>query len=385
MTVGPVIGPDRGEPWWPSDPPRADVPRGALDYCFGAAGDERTMHRNVAALDRYSFIPRMLRGADVSARVRVSGGEIAAPILVAPMGLQALLHPDAEAATAAAAAQVGVGHCLSTFSSLSPAEVVGRAGPGLRWFQLYILTDPGLTAELLAEAVSLGFAAIVCTLDVPVVGRRTRDASNSFDRFAAAPPALVRTRRFTELVAAAGASPRAMLDQVFPNPACSWDDIAALIASTELPVLLKGILHPADALRAVQLGAAGIIVSNHGGRQLDRSVTSAEALPRVCDAVGDAVPVYLDSGVRDGRHVAVAIGLGARAVLVGRPVLAALAAGGQERVAVRLRALADQLIHVMRLVGAAAPAELGRAELMAPRGCEGCQRPGDRGRWEEFP
>jgi isopentenyl diphosphate isomerase/L-lactate dehydrogenase-like FMN-dependent dehydrogenase len=337
----------------------APMTDGALDYCMGGAGDERTMHRNTELLDQLVLVPRMLRAEpEPVLRTSVVGGEIAAPVLVSPMGLQALAHPAAEAATAAAAAGLGLGHCLSTFSSVSPADVVSQAGPGLRWFQLYILRDPGLTAYLVGEAERLGFAAIVCTLDVPVVGRRTRDETNGFDRFAVAPPAVVRAAPFRALQAERGCSAKQLLDAVFPNPSCTWDDVATLIGSTDLPVLLKGILHPADARRAVAVGAAGIVVSNHGGRQFDRSVTSVEALPGICQAVDGAIPVYFDSGVRDAAHIAVTLALGAEAVLVGRPVLVALAAAGPEGVSALLRDLTADLGQIMRLVGAASPREL---------------------------
>jgi isopentenyl diphosphate isomerase/L-lactate dehydrogenase-like FMN-dependent dehydrogenase len=362
-----------------ADPPPGHVPSAALDYCFGGAGDERTMAANVTALDRYALVPRVLPDGEVTLRAAVVGGQLEAPILVAPMSLQALLHPDAEAATAAAAARAGLGYCLSTFSSLPAAEVVARAGPGLRWFQLYILRDRQLTRDLVAQAEDLGFAAIVCTLDVPAVGQRSRDLSNSFDRFAAAPPALIRSRRFGELAASGGGTARSVLDQVFPNPECSWDDVAELVAATKLPVLLKGILHPGDARRAVAVGAAGVVVSNHGGRQFHRSVTSVAALPRVCEAVGETIPVYFDSGVRDPVHIAVALALGAQAVLLGRPVLAALASGGAERVTALLRDFAVQLTHVMRLAGAASPAGLRGIEAVTTCSCADParrQRPG---------
>jgi isopentenyl diphosphate isomerase/L-lactate dehydrogenase-like FMN-dependent dehydrogenase len=342
----------------------------AADYCFGGAGDESTMARNEAVLDRYVLVPRMLRGtARPRLATEVAGGRIEAPLFVAPMGLQGLLHPDAEAATAAAAAAAGVGFCLSTFCSRTPDEVVSAAGPGLRWFQLYVLREPQLTEHLLDEAARLGFDAVVCTLDVPVVGRR-RVVAGGFDRFAAAPPGLVRSAPFRELAARLGLPAEAVLDRVFPYPECTWADIAALIASTPLPVVLKGILHPDDARRAVDIGAAGVVVSNHGGRQFDRSITSVEALPGVLDAVGGARPVYLDSGVRTATHAAVALALGARAVLLGRPVLAALAEGGRDAVTAVLRSVVDDLAHVMTLVGATRPADLARADAVLAR-CAG--------------
>jgi isopentenyl diphosphate isomerase/L-lactate dehydrogenase-like FMN-dependent dehydrogenase len=337
----------------------------ATDYWQGAAGDERTMARNITAFDRCVLVPRVLRGVtEVDLRTTVTGGEIGAPLLVAPMGLQALVHPDGEAAAATAAATAGVGFCLSTFSSCDPADAVARAGAGLRWFQLYLMRDPEITGQLVSCAERLSFDAIVCTLDVPVVGRRNRDRVYGFDRFTAAPPALVRAPWFEAIAADRGLSPKALLDDVFPHPGCTWDELAATIASTHLPVLVKGVLHPDDACRAVRLGAAGIVVSNHGGRQFDRSVSSVEALAGVHAAVGEVVPVYLDSGVRAPAHVAMALCLGARAVLVGRPVLAALAEGGETGVVALLHRFVDELGHIMRIVGAATTGELTGVQVL---------------------
>lgn len=336
----------------------------ALDYCLGGAGDEQTASRNVERLDRLLFVPRVLRDvSNVTTRASVTGGTISAPILVAPMGLQSLYHPAGEVETAAAAASAGLGHCLSTFCTSDPRAVVCGAGPGLRWRQLYVLRDWELTRELIAEAEELGFQAIVCTVDVPAVGQRRRDEDNRFDRFAAAPPALITNHRFTSMLAERGGTARDLLAEVFPNPAVTWDDVTAVLESTTLPVILKGILHPDDARKAVARGAAGIVVSNHGGRQLDRSVSSIEALPRICEVVGGRIPVYFDSGVRHGAHIAKALALGARAVLVGRPVLLALANGGRPRVIETLATLTGELVATMRLVGARTLADLAQVDI----------------------
>ncbi|WP_165975546.1 alpha-hydroxy acid oxidase [Actinomadura rubrisoli] len=337
----------------------------AVDYCLGGAGDESTVGRNTAAIDRLVFVPRVLRApGEPDLSVRVTGGELAAPLLVSPMGLQGLYHRGAEVETARAAASLGLGHCLSAFSSAGPAEVAAGAGPGLRWRQVYVLRDWELTRHLVEQAEEGGFRAVVCTVDVPVVGRRDRDRANGFDRFSVEPPAIVHSAAFKRLHRERGGDPRDVLDSVFPYPESTWDDVGRVIASTGLPVLVKGILHPDDARRAHELGAAGVIVSNHGGRQLDRCVSSIEALPAVHRAVGDVIPVYFDSGVRTGTHVALALALGARAVLVGRPLLLALAAGGEEQVAARLEDMVSDLGHTMRLVGAASPAGLRRINVL---------------------
>ena len=329
----------------------------ALDYCFGAAGDEATMARNEAMLDRSILVPRVLAGGPADPSVTVTGGPIAAPVLVAPMGLQGLLDRRAETVAARAAAEAGLGFCLSAFSSASAADVAAT-GPGLRWRQVYLTREPCLTRYLVEEAEQLGFQALVVTVDVPVVGRRNRDLANGMDRFAVAPPALARSEPFRRLMAERGVEGRDLLAEIFPNPFTTWADVADVIARTHLPVLLKGIMHPEDARRALDIGAAGVVVSNHGGRQFDRSVSTAEVLPAVVAAVGSDVPVYLDSGIRRPAHVAAALALGARAVLLGRPVLTALAGGRAEDVAALLRGFTEELAHIMTLLGARQPADL---------------------------
>jgi isopentenyl diphosphate isomerase/L-lactate dehydrogenase-like FMN-dependent dehydrogenase len=329
----------------------------ALDYCFGAAGDEATMTRNEAMLDRAVLVPRVLAGAPADPSVEITGGTIAAPVVIAPMGLQGLLDPRAETVAARAAAEADLGFCLSTFSSASAADVAATP-PGLRWRQVYLTREPQLTRYLVEEAEQLGFRAIVVTLDVPVVGRRSRDVANGMDRFAVAPPALVRAEPFRRLLAQRGGEPRDVLADVFPNPYTSWADVAELISATRLPVLLKGIMHPEDARRAREIGAAGLVVSNHGGRQFDRSISSLEALPAVVAAAEGSVPVYLDSGIRRPAHVAVALSLGARAVLLGRPVLTALATGRPDAVVTLLRHFTEEFAQTMTLLGARRPSDL---------------------------
>ncbi|GCB47965.1 alpha-hydroxy acid oxidase [Streptomyces sp. NL15-2K] len=357
---------DSGEFQKLADAARKAVGAGPLDYCLGGAGDESTLRRNTGMLDRYAFVPRML-GAPVTPdlTVRVTGGTLSAPVLVSPMGLQSLYHPGGEVETARAAASLGLGHCLSTFSSMDAADVAAQAGDGLRWRQIYILRDHGLTHALVQEAEDHGYTALVCTVDVPTVGRRNRDRANGFDRFALAPPAIVKSPAFRKLSAEVPGSPQEVLDSVFPHPECTWDDVARLVSSTRLPVLVKGVLHPQDARLAVAAGASGVIVSNHGGRQLGRSISSIEALPGVRAELDDDIPVYVDSGIRGGEHAAVALALGARAVLVGRPVLLALAAEGHDGAVRVLREIVDELRLTMRLVGATTPDRLRQAALVS--------------------
>ncbi len=316
------------------------VSQEAVDYCLGGAGDEQTVVCNVERLDRLLFVPRVLRDvSEVDTGTYVTGGRISAPILVAPMGLQGLFHTEGELATAAAAAAVGLGHCLSTFCTSDPRAVIDGAGPGLRWRQVYVLRDWGLTRDLIAEAEELGFQAIVCTVDVPIVGRRSRDENNGFDRFAAAPPALIRTRRFARLAAERGSTARELLAEVFPNPSFTWDDVATVVGSTTLPVVVKGILHPDDAR------------SHSDGSGWRRRLQPRRATARPLDKQHRCA------------DIAKALALGARAVLVGRPVLMALAEGGRQRVTEMLQTLIEQLVETMKLVGAGTAEDLGGIDV----------------------
>jgi len=332
----------------------AAMSRQAYDYCAGAAGDESTAARNVASLDARLLTPRVLAppaGPD-ALRVAVPGGQLAAPVLVAPMGLQGLCCPAGEVASASAAASLGLGFCLSMFSSRPVEEVAGQAGPGVRWQQIYLLRDRGVTDSMVDRALAAGASALVVTVDVPVVGRRTRDLRNRFDRFSTA-PAIVGDPRFRQLLAGrdGAASPGSLLADLFPNPAATWSDVERLVRRAGVPVLVKGVLDARDGRLAVAAGAAGVVVSNHGGRQLDRCIAAIDALAPVVDAVGGEVPVLFDSGVRRGSHLAVALALGARAVLVGRPVLWGLAVAGEAGARLVLKTLVDDLRQVLDLVG----------------------------------
>jgi isopentenyl diphosphate isomerase/L-lactate dehydrogenase-like FMN-dependent dehydrogenase len=347
---------------------RQTLPELAYDYGVGGASDgsggETGVLRNVARLDDRMLVPRVFAGATRAVlAVEVTGGALAAPILVAPMGLQALFHPDAEASTAAAAARLGLGFVQSMFSSRSIEDVAAAARDGLRWQQIYLLRDPGLTASVVARAEAAGASALVVTADVPLVGTRRRIARHRVDRFAQAPPAIVDDPVFRALLARRRASDpdcptEQLIDAVFPNTEASWDEFARLRKTTRLPVLLKGVLDPRDARRAVDCGADGVVVSTHGGRQSTLHPAAVDALAPVVAEVGAEVPVYFDSGVRSGQHVAVALALGARAVLVGRPVLWGLAAGGQAGVEQVLRLIVEEVRHAMVLAGAPTMAAL---------------------------
>jgi isopentenyl diphosphate isomerase/L-lactate dehydrogenase-like FMN-dependent dehydrogenase len=330
-------------------------PRG---YFSGGAGDEVTMRDNVTSWADWRLRPRQLTGVEAfSTASFVLGGPVTAPILVAPVAYQRLLDPEGEVAMARAAAAFGTVMCLSTLATARPAEVAAAAPGARRWFQLYPFRDAGVTRALMAEAVAAGFEAVVLTVDAPPGGNRERDLRDGF-----AIPAEV---EIPSVAAAFGGSRTVTVGESFDlmTRALTWEDLGGIAAEAGVPLLVKGILTAEDAALAVEHGAAGVVVSNHGGRQLDRSVTSAEALPEVVAAVAGRVPVLVDGGVRRGVDIAVALALGADAVLVGRPAawgLAAAGAAGAERV---LRLLADELELALALLGVASPADLGPEHL----------------------
>ena len=327
----------------------------------GGAGDERTLQANQAAWQQIPLWPRVLRPlAGGHTRITLAGREWAHPIMLAPMALQRLAHPDGEWASALAAAAQGAGVILGTQSSV-PLErvaqaVLGDAGRGPLWFQLYWQADRGFNHALVQRAEAAGFEAIVLTVDAPVQGVRDAERRAGF-----APPAGIHAVHLQDAPAPPLASDTYCAG--LPAHAPTWDDVAWLQQRTRLPVWLKGVLHPLDARQALGLNVAGLIVSNHGGRTLDTAPATATALPQVLAAVGDALPLIVDGGIRRGTDVLKAIALGARAVLVGRPVLHALAAGGAVGVAQMLRLLRDELEAAMALTGCRTLADAGPAVL----------------------
>jgi 4-hydroxymandelate oxidase len=329
-------------------------------YLFGAAADELTFARNIDAWQALELLPRVLKPlAGGHTCIELLGRTLSHPILVAPMAYQRLAHPDGELATALAAAALGAGLVFSTQASAPLDEIAARflpePGRGPLWFQLYLQPDRGFTQALVQRAEDAGYEALVLTVDAPVQGARDRERRAGFRL-----PTNVSAVNLTGLrnppprTLAAGQS--ALFDDLLTH-APSWDDVAWLRSITRLPVLLKGILHPDDARQAITCGAAGVIVSNHGGRTLDTAVTTAAALPRVVQAVQGDVPVLVDGGIRRGTDVLKAIGLGAQAVLVGRPVLQGLANAGATGVAHVLRLLRDELEIAMALTGCRTLAE----------------------------
>ncbi|MFC0006484.1 alpha-hydroxy acid oxidase [Micromonospora siamensis] len=335
---------------------RAVLPASVWDFIDGGSGTETTLAANRAALDAVAVLPRVLTGVDTPATTaRLLGREQALPVAVAPMAYQQLMHPDGEAGLAAAAAEAGVPYVASTLSSVPIEEITAAGGPV--WFQLYWLRDRQLVCDLLDRAQAAGATAVMVTVDVPVLGRRLRDVRNSF----ALPPHVAAAnlpgdRDDLAHAGVPGVSAVAAHTGAVFAPALSWADLDWLRARTTSALLVKGILDPRDAARAAQAGVDAVVVSNHGGRQLDGAPATARVLPEVVTAVDGRCQVLMDSGVRGGTDVLRALALGADGVLVGRPMLWALAAGGRAGARAALDVLAAELRDALTLAGCADPA-----------------------------
>ena len=331
---------------------------GYWEYVVGGAGDEITLRDNVEAFRRRVLRPRMLVDvSDVSTRTTVLGTEISMPVMVAPTSLQRITHPDGEPALAEAAADAGTVYTLSSLGSYRPRELADALGhESLRWFQLYWSRDRDFTRELVAEAADSGFGALVLTVDLPEAGPRERDHRSGFTLPTDLPTpnlpgTLVGVEYFHDTLAA------------IVDTSITWRDLEWLRAECPLPLVLKGILTAEDASLACEHGAAALVVSNHGGRQLDGVPASLDALPEVVEAVAGRAEVYLDGGVRRGTDVARALALGARAVFVGRPALWGLAAGGREGARHVLEIFQAETRLALVLLGCPTPQDVGPAHV----------------------
>ena len=330
----------------------------SFGYFAGGAGDEHTVRGNREAFDRWRLRPRVLVDVGaVSTAVTVLGQQISLPIITSPVAYQRMAHPDGEVAVAQAAAAKGTIMCLSTLATSSMGDVAEGAPDGRRWFQLYWHPDRGVTQSLLDEARERGFSAVVFTVDLPVLGRRERDLRTGFSL-----KPEYRIETYGSALGDLGELTPALAAELI-DPRLSWKDLEWLHDAARMPVLAKGILTAEDALLAADHGCRGIVVSNHGGRQLDRSVASLDALLEVIEAVGDRVEVLMDSGIRRGSEIAIAMALGARAVLIGRPVVWGLAAAGRAGVEHVLELLQAELTQALALLGCASPEELQRSHL----------------------
>ncbi len=340
------------------DQARAALRPEAAAYLFGGAGGEETLQANRAAFRRWQLVPRMLRGVgrrDLS--VVLLGRRLPAPVLLAPIGVQHILHAEGELAVARAAAQVGLPFVLSTVSSYPLEAVADVMGAAPRWFQLYWGRDPELTLSLIHRAEAAGYEALVVTLDTTLLAWRERDLEHAYLPFLYGEGLAnyftdpVFRSRLDEPPEANPTGAILTFARIFSHPDLTWDDLAFLKENTRLPILLKGILHPEDARRAAEAGVAGVIVSNHGGRQLDGAIAALDALPAVVDAVGDRLLVLFDSGIRRAADVLKAKALGAQAVLLGRPYACGLAVGGEAGVRFVLENLLAELDLALGLVG----------------------------------
>jgi isopentenyl diphosphate isomerase/L-lactate dehydrogenase-like FMN-dependent dehydrogenase len=331
---------------------------GPLGYFAGGAGDERTLADNEAAFARRQLLPRVLVDvSSVSTATTVLGTEVSMPMLVAPVALQRMAHPDGEPGMARAAAGAGTLMCVSTLATATAREVAAAAPEAPRWFQLYVLRDRGVTHALVDEAVDCGYQALVLTVDAPRAGRRERDLRTGF----AVPPGIDMPGVSAAAGHSVGMTPADFFSLV--DASLTFKDLEALVEAVDLPVLVKGVHTAADARLAIQHGAAGVVVSNHGGRQLDGVPAGIDLLEDVVQEVAGDVEVFVDGGVRRGTDVLVALALGARAVLVGRPLLWGLAYDGEAGARWVLETLRAELELGLMLLGAASPAQVSRAHV----------------------
>jgi lactate 2-monooxygenase len=383
----------------------------AFAYVAGSAGNEATVTANSAAFDRWQIVPRMLR--DVSTRdltISLFGRRYATPVIAAPIGVLELAHPDADLGISRAASELGIPYVASNQASIPLETTFAAAGQSPKWFQLYWSSSDDLVESLIARAEAAGAEAIVITLDTHMLGWRPRDLDVAYLPFAhglgiaqyTSDPVFQRLVRERIVSAASPAAagqnpkinrtvirtlldmtrhypgsfwsnltspePRAAVDtflEVFSRSSLTWQNLQFVRSRTKLPILLKGIQHPDDAELAISHGMDGVIVSNHGGRQLDRAIGSLDALPGIVDRVDGRVPVLFDSGIRSGADILIALALGASAVLVGRPWVYGLAVAGQAGAAAVLRNLLAELDLSLGLAGVTSVGQLGREMLVA--------------------
>jgi lactate 2-monooxygenase len=342
----------------------------AAGYVFAGAGSEATMDANREAFARRRIVPRILR--DVAERdpsVSVLGAEMPAPLMLAPIGVQKIVHEEGELATARAAAALGVPMIVSTASHFSLEEIAEAGGEGTRWFQLYWPNDRILAISFVGRAEAAGYRAIVLTVDTFIPGWKARDLQQAWLPFL---NGMGVANYFQDPVFRAGLEKTPEEDPgmatghflgVQANPSLTWDDLGWLREQTSLPILVKGIQHPDDARETVKRGVDGIVVSNHGGRQVDGAIGSLDALPPIAEAVGDDLAILFDSGIRTGSDIIKALALGADAVCLGRPYIWGLALEGQAGVETVLKMILAELDLTMALCGYTCPDQLGPEAL----------------------
>lgn len=332
----------------------------AYDYIRSGGADEITMRENRLGFERLALSPRVLVDvSEIDTRVSLFGAELQCPMLLAPIAYHRVFHPEGELATARGANAGGAGFVVSSFTTTA-IDAIARETQHPLWFQLYVQRDRGFTRDMVERAVAQGCKAVCVTVDTPVLGCR-------YGQLQFALPAgieCVHLRGLGEKLMVTGHQTRGsrIYDLLF-DPKFGWRDLEWLRSFARVPVLLKGVLTPEDAVRAMETGIDGIIVSNHGGRNLDTLPSAIEALPRVANAVGGRIPVLMDSGIRRGTDILMALALGARAVLIGRPYAYGLAAGGAEGVERVIRILREELERAMALTGRRSIAEINSSVL----------------------
>ena len=349
---------------------REKLEDGPYYYIAGGAGAEHTMRENLKAFTDVKIVPRMLR--DVEQRdlsINLFGQIYPSPILHAPIGVQSIIHKEGEVGSALACAELGIPYIASSASTVPMEKIAEAMGDAPRWFQLYWSRDPDITASFLKRAEASGYSAIVVTLDTPMMAWREYDLKNVYLPFLAGEGV---GNYFTDpafqakLEKAPQEDPQSAIrywTQIFGNTSLSWKDVAFLREHTNLPIILKGILHPDDAKLAMEKGVDGIIVSNHGGRQVDGAIGALDALPEIVDVVAGNIPVLMDSGIRRGSDIIKAMALGAKAVLVGRPLMYGLAAAGQLGVKEVLQHMLADLDITMGLSGQSSVSRLDTSIL----------------------
>ncbi|MFP7171137.1 alpha-hydroxy acid oxidase [Terribacillus sp. FSL K6-0262] len=344
------------------------LPNGPFGFLQSGAGDEVTLGQNRDAFSDYDILPRVLRDvSDVDPSIRLFGQDQSLPVMLAPVGFQGIFHADMEIGSVKAAEAAGIPFVASTVTSASLEEIAEAAPEAVKWFQLYWSKNRALTASMARRAEEAGYRAIVVTVDTGLLGWRKRDYRNGYSPLKLLKGAAnyINDPVFQELVPQL--TEEHIRDAILENihhPNLSWDDLLFLQKQTKLPIVVKGILHPADARQAVDLGFDAIVVSNHGGRQLDGAIASLRALPAIAEEVDGAVPVLMDGGVRSGADVFKAIALGADSVLIGRPYVYGLAADGQAGVSRVIGDLRTELELTYALSGVTRTAEISSAYLV---------------------
>ncbi|OQM45937.1 alpha-hydroxy-acid oxidizing enzyme [Anoxybacillus sp. UARK-01] len=350
---------------------RKKLTSGAFGYIRSGAGREETLQKNTLSFSKYSVVPRFLNDVSIlDTRVKLFGKTYPYPILLAPVGMLKLADEQADIAAAKAAAKYGIPFIQSTVSSYSIEEIARETGNSPKWFQLYWSNHEEISLNMVRRAEEAGYEAIVLTVDTVMLGWREEDLRN---RFSPLKLGYGKANYETDSAFLSTLSDhqhdtiiQGILDNIF-HPHLTWKQVSKLKQHTNLPILLKGILHPDDALLAIEHGVDGIIVSNHGGRQLDGVIASVDALPAIIDAVDGRVPILFDSGIRRGSDIVKALALGASAVLIGRPFVYSLAVGGQRGVELLLERLIQETNVSISLAGAASIEELHRLQIVYHR------------------